>query len=319
MDAIELRPLTLGELLDRAFTLYRAHFWLFVGIMAIPSCMAIPMNFLLLMKQGSPLATLTRQTPQAQAAVFSLGFLALLAIFWIAYAVAMGAATHAVAEAYLGRPTTVSGSYGSIRGRFWRLLGVIFNVGFRIAGIFLLVIIVAAMGVGVLVAATARLGGQTAAGVIAALFMLVLFAAGFALVVYLGLRYAVAIPAMLLEDLRVFASIRRSVQLTAGYRGRLFIAAFLMTIIGYVGVMVFQGPFWIAAAFAAHYGNWPAWLNFATAASGAIGGAITGPLLMIVLVLSYYDARIRKEAFDLQFLMSSLDHPAPAPGTVSPA
>ena len=127
-----------------------------------------------------------------------------------------------------------------------------------------------------------------------------------------------AVPAMLLEDLRVFAAIRRSVQLTAGYRGRLFIAALLMTIIGYVGVMVFQGPFFIAAVFAARYGNWPPWLNFATAASGSIGGAITGPLLMIVLVLSYYDARIRKEAFDLQFLMSSLDHPTP-PGAVPAA
>ncbi len=319
MDAIELRPLTLGELLDRAFTLYRTHFWLFVGIMAIPSSLAIPMNFLLLMKQGSPLASLTRQTPQTQAAVFSLGFLALLAIFWIAQAIALGAATHAVAEAYLGRPTTISRSYGSLRGKLWRLLGVIFNVLLRVAGIFVLVVFVAAMGIGVLVAATARSGGQTAAGVIAALVMLVAFGAAFALVIYLALRYAVSIPALLLEDLRVLASIRRSVQLTAGYRGRLFIAALLMTIIGYVGVMVFQGPFWIASVFAARYGNWPAWLNFATAASGAIGGAITGPLLMIVLVLSYYDARIRKEAFDLQFLMSSLDHPAPAPGTVSPA
>lgn len=319
MEPIELRPLSLGELLDRAFTLYRTHFWLFVGIMAIPSSLAIPMNFLLLMKQGSPLASLTRQTPQAQAAVFSLGFLALLAIFWIAQAIALGAATHAVAEAYLGRPTTVSRSYGSLRGKFWRLLGVIFNVLLRVSGIFMLVVFVAAMGTGVLVAATARAGGQTAAGVIAALFMLVAFGAGVALVIYLALRYAVVIPAMLLEDLRVLASIRRSVQLTAGYRGRLFIAAFLMTIIGYVGIMVFQGPFWIASVFAARYGNWPAWLNFATAASGAIGGAITGPLLMIVLVLSYYDARIRKEAFDLQFLMSSLDRPAPAPGSVSPA
>ncbi|MBZ5502407.1 MAG: hypothetical protein LAN59_09220 [Acidobacteriia bacterium] len=281
MEPIELRPLSLGELLDRAFTLYRTHFWLFVGIMAIPSSLAIPMNFLLLMKQGSPLASLTRQTPQAQAAVFSLGFLALLAIFWIAQAIALGAATHAVAEAYLGRPTTVSRSYGSLRGKFWRLLGVIFNVLLRVSGIFMLVVFVAAMGTGVLVAATARAGGQTAAGVIAALFMLVAFGAGVALVIYLALRYAVVIPAMLLE--------------------------------------VFQGPFWIASVFAARYGNWPAWLNFATAASGAIGGAITGPLLMIVLVLSYYDARIRKEAFDLQFLMSSLDRPAPAPGSVSPA
>ncbi len=319
MEAIELRPLSLGELLDRAFTLYRSHFWLFVGIMAIPSSLAIPMNFLLLMKQGSPLAFLTRQTVQSQAGVFSLGVLALLAIFWIAYAIAIGATTHAVAEAYLGRPSTVSGSYGSIRGRFWRLLGVVFNVGFRVFGIFLLVVFAAAMGAGVLVAAIPGLGGQISAGIIAALLILVAFGAGLALVIYLALRYAVVIPAMLLEDLRVSAAIRRSVQLTAGNRGRLFIAAFLMTIIGYVGIIVFQGPFWIAELFAARAGNAPAWLNFATAAAEAIGGAITGPLLMIVLVLSYYDARIRKEAFDLQFLMSSLDHPAPPPGTVPAA
>ena len=56
----------------------------------------------------------------------------------------------------------------------------------------------------------------------------------------------------------------------------------------------------------------PQWLTFVSAVSGAVGGAITGPLLMIVLVLCYYDSRIRKEAFDLQFMMSSLDHPTPA-------
>ncbi|MGH9811917.1 MAG: hypothetical protein ACRD4T_02160, partial [Candidatus Acidiferrales bacterium] len=33
---IDLRPLSLGELLDRTFSLYRNHFWLFVGITAIP-------------------------------------------------------------------------------------------------------------------------------------------------------------------------------------------------------------------------------------------------------------------------------------------
>ena len=29
----ELRPLGLGELIDRTFTLYRNHFWLFCGVM----------------------------------------------------------------------------------------------------------------------------------------------------------------------------------------------------------------------------------------------------------------------------------------------
>ncbi len=36
MAALDLRPLSLGELLDRTFFLYRRNFLLFVGIAAIP-------------------------------------------------------------------------------------------------------------------------------------------------------------------------------------------------------------------------------------------------------------------------------------------
>src|ERR1700691_4627115 len=36
MATLDLRPLSLGELLDRTFTLYRGHFLLFLGISAIP-------------------------------------------------------------------------------------------------------------------------------------------------------------------------------------------------------------------------------------------------------------------------------------------
>ena len=36
MTGLDLRPLTLGEILDRAFLLYRRHFLLFIGITAIP-------------------------------------------------------------------------------------------------------------------------------------------------------------------------------------------------------------------------------------------------------------------------------------------
>ena len=36
MAALDLRPLSLGELLDRTFFLYRRHFLLFVGIAAMP-------------------------------------------------------------------------------------------------------------------------------------------------------------------------------------------------------------------------------------------------------------------------------------------
>ena len=35
MAGAELRPLSIGELLDKVFSLYRSHFLLFVGIMAV--------------------------------------------------------------------------------------------------------------------------------------------------------------------------------------------------------------------------------------------------------------------------------------------
>jgi hypothetical protein len=42
-------------------------------------------------------------------------------------------------------------------------------------------------------------------------------------------------------------------------------------------------------------------------AIGAFAGAsLAGPLLTIALTLAYYDARVRKEALDLQLMMQHL-------------
>ena len=42
----ELRPLSFGELLDRTFSYYRSHFWVFVGIMAIPQILLVAVALL---------------------------------------------------------------------------------------------------------------------------------------------------------------------------------------------------------------------------------------------------------------------------------
>jgi hypothetical protein len=52
--------------------------------------------------------------------------------------------------------------------------------------------------------------------------------------------------------------------------------------------------------------------------AGFISGALTGPLATIGIALVYYDERVRKEAFDLQLMMSSLDPPAPSPAMAVP-
>lgn len=316
METAELRPLSLGELLDRTFTLYRGNFWVFVGIMAIPSSIGIPMNFFAYNKRGVPFSF---GTPQAQAAALSLPFWGFFVLFWLVYSLAMGAATHAVAEAYLGRHPTIRGAFGRVRARFWRLNGLILNVFVRVFGIFILIVFAMAFLGGLAGAALGAAGGQTAMAITVGIIVLLALVAGGGLAIYLALRYAVSIPAFLFEELGALAAIRRSIQLTKGRRGHIFLACLLASIIAYVGVLIFQGPFLVASILTFRAGPWPAWLNFVAAASGSIGASITGPILMIVIVLCYYDTRIRKEAFDLQFMMASLDRPASAPGTVPTA
>jgi len=324
VETVDLRPLSLGELLDRTFSLYKKHFWLFVGIMAIPSAFMIPANILILSFQGSfmnisPGRPPVLPSPGYIAGVF-LGYFAFVGVFLIVYSIAIGAATGAVADAYLGRPSTVRGAYARIRAKFWKLIGVAFNIFLRVFGILLLIISVAA-GVAVAIAFASGMRGSPNPIVVAVMLLLFLFVYVAALVfcVWFALRYAVSIPVLMIENLGVLDTIRRSVSLTRGRRGHIFLGLLVATIIAYVGNFLFQGPFTIVVMVDVMRGQWPFWLASASAVAGAIGSAITGPIALIVTVLLYYDTRIRKEAFDLQFMISSLDRPAPAAGTVSPA
>jgi hypothetical protein len=315
----ELRPLSLGELLDRTFTLYRNNFWLFVGIMAIPSAFSVPFSALFFSAQGAAIAVGRPSTGFAiGAASVALAFFFL---FWIVYALGIGATTYAVSQAYLGQKTTVRAAYGRVRGKFMKILGVVIVALLRAFGMLL----VAAIGIGVVVAAA--IGVTTLLGrgqprpvlvVVTVIFLALIYVTGIGLWFLWSLRYAVSIPALLLENLKVLESLRRSVKLTYGRRWQMLVAVALCGIIAYAGVIVFQGPFFLTMMFANRSGRIPEWLAFTFATSGAIGGAITGPVLLIILVLYYYDNRIRKEAFDLQFMMSSLDGPVPAPGTTLP-
>ena len=217
---------------------------------------------------------------------------------------------------------TVREAYGKVRGSFWRIIGVVVVALLRAYGMLIVAGIGIAFVVGISAGILAAIGrGQVPpiVGITTGLTMFLAYLAGIALWLLWSLRYAVSIPALLLEKLGVLAALRRSVHLTRGRRWQMLVAIFLCTMIAYVGVIVFQGPFLMTMMLSARTGQFPEWLAYAFAMSGAVGGAITGPILLIALVLSYYDTRIRKEAFDLQFMMSSLDQPAPAPGAGSPA
>jgi hypothetical protein len=326
LEIAELRPLSLGELLDRAFTIYRGNFWVFAGIMAIPAALGIPITFFVLRFDTTMFANPAAPVaPSPQAVLGFAGlYFAFAIISTIVYSVVAGAMTFAVSESYLGRRSTIAAAYKSIRGKVWRLFGVALNIILRLIGIAILVTLVVG-GVGILLIGATAVASRAVAtgtpasviGVVIVLMALALYGLILATMVYLALRYAVAIPALTLENLGVLPSIRRSVRLTKGRRGHVFVAMLLAFIISLVGSMVFYMPFYIPSMIMmARDHAVPTWLSLASSVFAALGSCVTSPILMIVLVLCYYDTRVRKEAFDLQFMMASLDRPSAAEGAV---
>lgn len=268
MPDVNLHPMTLGELLDRTFTLYKKHFWLFAGIMAFP--------FLALFLCQVGFVGLTRiaiATPRTVSPGILAGAVAGLgggALFFVLYLVLIGAAQaatiFAVSDLYLGRDATVRGSYRRVRGKIGRVLLVMFLTGLLVAGGFILLIV---------------------PGII------------------LALRTPVAVPAAMLEDLPAGQSIRRSMHLTKGHASQVAWIFLLVTVLSVVVTLAFEFPVGLLAGGSKPQAL-SLGLLVVQQFSGFLSRVLIGPIGTIAFSLLYYNLRVRKEAFDLQHLMASL-------------
>ncbi|HEX8712288.1 MAG TPA: hypothetical protein VF730_10480, partial [Terracidiphilus sp.] len=114
-----LRPMSLGEILDRTAQLYRSNFVLFAGIFVFYAGCALAMGLLLI---G------VREWMRAAHVAASLLWLrlTLLGVEWLILFLAVGAAVaatnRAVAWVHLGQPATIRGAYLSILPRLGRYL-----------------------------------------------------------------------------------------------------------------------------------------------------------------------------------------------------
>ncbi|PYV00698.1 MAG: hypothetical protein DMG26_14940 [Acidobacteria bacterium] len=281
MPVTEIRPLSLGELLDRTFNYYRSHFRVFVGIMAIPHVFALGSMVLLIQ--------VLREAPKYQSHLLA-GLFVMTIPYGLAYPVALGATTFALSRLYLGQDATVRSAYRSIQGSVWRLV--------KLFVVTLLLV----------------LSPFFALGIVPLHFLpelyLTLVVLAVPLATWLILRYGVAVPALLLENLGARRALKRSAVLTKGYKGRLFAIGFLMALIAWSAAKVLEVPFggglelpfWAAAL----KGQISAWLVVARLLAASVSWALTAPLLPIGLALAYCDARVRKEGFDLQLMMAHM-------------
>jgi hypothetical protein len=307
--AYALRPLSLGELLDRTFSVYRSRFWLFAGIGAISALLQTvisaaqlaPMH--LARMSGAFDGARTRTTipgspfaPNYLAGIgvgVALAFVAVSLLYLLVFVVTQAATVFALSEVYLGKTTTIGQSVRATIGRWYRYLGI----GLWQAGSMLWIPAIVLIAGGVLLAT--KIPGLTILG---GVLIFLGIAGGIPVGVIFWLRNSLGVQATVIEGLSVRASMARSKVLTAGAKGRVFVLLLLAGALSYAASLL-QMPLLLFVMFTVARGGKAVASEIAMLLVGFVGHALVQPVLMIGLSLLYFDQRVRKEAFDLVMLL----------------
>jgi hypothetical protein len=129
--------------------------------------------------------------------------------------------------------------------------------------------------------------------------------------IWMALRYSLAVPASVVENLKARQALRRSVELTRGSRGRIFVLGLLIAVIQ-IGLVLFTQIFFIVMAIKQH-GQLPAWAQATQQVIGFFTNTFVGPMWATGFTLFYYDQRVRKEGFDIEWMMQAAGLKVPAP------
>jgi hypothetical protein len=315
----ELRPLSLGEILDRTFQLYRSHFFMFVGISMVTAAIDLVWKLI----QTGITRVLVHHIAVRALGVVSSGFAFVnLFVYTVASAVAIAATCRAVSAIYLGQSTNMTQAFGEIRAHWFRYVLIFVVAGVLAWGGALLLFIA------VLIAATLTRYSGSSMTLLLGLFglsMLVLIPFG----IWMTLRYSLANTASVFEDLGIRGSLKRSVVLSHGAAEKtkiftvLFLAWALSAVLTWGGLTPVMVLVFRSAAHHVPMQQISLGMTIYTLIVGFITSSLTIPVYAIGLTLFYYDARIRKEGFDVEWMMLKSEDPAsssnPALATPEPA
>ncbi|MBV9763201.1 MAG: glycerophosphoryl diester phosphodiesterase membrane domain-containing protein [Acidobacteriaceae bacterium] len=274
MTPLDLRPLSVGEILDRSFTLYRRHFVLFIGIAALPQLLSLTFQLTRTFATAAPNRNIALAFSLTAALLMLIG-----GIITIVASLFSEAATFlAVSDLYLGRTVSIS----DCLRRAWSEIGTVFVVGILTAVAFL-------------------------AGCIA------LIVPG----IYIFCRLLVSVPAALIERRSASDAMSRSWRLEENNVGRAFVVVAVYFVISVAATMLFQLPFTIAAlVYRNNFAMLQVWTAI-TIVGNTIISSLVSPIFHIAISVFYFDLRVRKEGFDLQFMMDPTSERLTPPGSGS--
>jgi len=312
---LNLRPLSIGEVLDRAFSIVFKNLLSFVALVIVVIGPEIVLNYLgfkdVLGVMGDPLnSTFGAPAPGAMdptrmLAAYANGlpyFLALFAFALVVVPLSNAAVVSGVSRAYLGLPVRFADCYRDAVSRWLPLLGLML-LWFVAACVGVISSTIAFVGLGAALSLIIKFLGIPGA-VLSALIGIAIGVAILLLTLDLYLAAAFSFVAAVLERLGAGAAFSSGFQRVFGegqfWRSVGTAAAIFGIVVGFWIVGAALGG--AAAALTHSYG-----LNFLL--SGLIN-TITYPFIFAVVGVSYYDVRIRREGFDLHMLAAQLAAPA---------
>lgn len=315
-----LRPLTLGEILDRTAQLYRTHFALLAGISSVYAG-----ALLLLSLVGIGVQEYLRGHHMTSQLVWATlgGVVVLWPVLVVIGGLAVAANNRAVSWLHFGEPASIRAAYRSLLPRFGRYLWLMIlttmivwlPLGLLYGGYAAFALLYARPR-GIFTQSTAARDPQALIvfGLVTLAFGLFLLAA-IVYAVLMGLRFSLAIPACVIENLSARQAIRRSIELSKGARGRIFLLALLVVAVQ-MGLGLVTQLFFVVATFR-HHGELPAGIRVLQQMVAFCTNAFVGPIYATGFTLFYYDQRVRKEGYDIEWMMRAAGMESPVEAAAS--
>ncbi len=307
---IPLRPLSVGEILDGAFTAVRRNPKATLGLAAI--VMTINGIFAAVLGLATRHAAANLQYPVAGQsytgaqlghfyASFAKVYVPLIAgtliVEFVIDTFLTGMLTAVIGHSVLGRQVTIAEAWRLARPRMLAVIGSVLLEGLIVLGL---------LAVGVVPGLLLILAHLPALG---ALLMVVSLIAAFVFIAIFSVRFALATPAVVLEGKGPWTSLVRSWQLVKGSSWRVLGITLLTSLIVTFAGVILQLPFDIISAAAGSHSHANG-LSFGfggttvigilvTAVGITVAGAVTRPVLAGTKVLLYTDLRMRREGLDI--------------------
>ena len=314
MSTTPFRPLTFGEILDGAFTLYRRHFLALFITALLPY---VPVGVMSGWVAGSTPANPEEMGASYLVMAFTVGIFSMvaLAVMWVAL-------TRQAAQAYTGGEVSVGDAFRqgwrpfvfSLIAGFVAMIVVWVALGamFFAFGLFAALLIPAASG-------SAGAGATTFFAIFSILVVVVILALCVGL---FGLFFAV-VPAIVVERRGPFEAIGRSLSLAWGALPRVVgvtVVSMLVLLLPVLGLLIFLAMTQGVAALMGGAGAMSPGAIAVQQLATTVVYALVLPFFATSFVLLYFDRRARTESQDLEGMVAELAMPAPAPtpGTEAP-